>query len=200
MGDAFTIPLGVEDLAALMDEEGIQDAILVGHSNGTYVAQEMVFRHPERVRALVIADGTCITWSHSAFEKFLVNASPALMNLYPYETLKKASLPYASDQPEVQRYMYEAFSRLTKKDFITIWTGVTRCLHAEPNYRIPKPFLLTHGDDDVSGDVRKIAPKWAAREPNCTYKVIANAGHFAILDQPEAFARLVLDYLDRFQD
>jgi pimeloyl-ACP methyl ester carboxylesterase len=122
------------------------------------------------------------------------------MNLYPYETLKKASLPYASKKPEVQKYMFDAFSRLTKKNFIAIWTGVTRCLHAEPGYRIPRPFLLTHGDNDISGDIRKIAPIWAAREPLCTYEVIADAGHFAILDQPESFARLVLDYLGRLKE
>lgn len=199
MGDAFTVPLAVEDLEALMDVEGINDAVLIGHSNGTYVAQEMVFRRPERVRALVIADGTCITWEHSAFEKLIVDASPALMNLYPYETLKKASLPYASKNPDVQKYMFEAFSRLNKKDFIAIWTGVTRCLHAEPGYHIPRPFLLTHGDNDISGDIRKIGPKWAAREPLCTYEVIADAGHFAILDQPESFTRLVFDFLDRLK-
>ena len=198
MGKPFTVPLAVEDLIALMDSLKIQKAFIVGHSNGTYIAQELAFRHPERIKAMVIADGTCITWSHSAFENFLVNASPALFNLYRYDTLKKASLPFASDKKEVQEYMYKAFSRLSKKDFITIWAGITRCLHAEPGYTIKVPFLLTHGENDRSGDIRKIAPAWAAREPNCKYVVIPNAAHFAPLDNPEFFTKIVMDFINQF--
>jgi pimeloyl-ACP methyl ester carboxylesterase len=198
MGKLFTIPVAVDDLAALMDVLHIPQAVLVGHSTGTYVAQEFVFRKPERVKALVIADGTCITWNHSVFENFLVNISSGLFNLYSYESLKRASIAYVSTKKEVQEYTYNAFSRLTKENFIKLWKGVTLCLHAEPEYLIPKPFLLTHGDDDRAGDIKKIAPKWAAREPNCQYVVIPDAGHFSVLDNPQFFNQMLLEFLAKW--
>jgi Predicted hydrolases or acyltransferases (alpha/beta hydrolase superfamily) len=198
MGDAFTVPLAVEDLLALMDQLHIEQAVLVGHSNGTYIAQEFVFRHPERVRALVIADGTCITWEHSAFENYLVNHSAWMFNLYSYESLKRTSVKYVSTQKAVQDYTYAAYSRLSKENFIKLWTGISQCLHAEPGYTIPRPFLLTHGDDDRMGDIKKIAPKWAAREPNCQYGIIPNAGHFAVLDAPQFFNQMLLEFLAKW--
>lgn len=42
-------------LAALMDAQGVSQAILVGHSLGGMVALQMWARHPERVAGLVLA-------------------------------------------------------------------------------------------------------------------------------------------------
>lgn len=75
MGERFTVPLAVDDLMEIMQKEEISTPVIIGHSNGTYIAQELVFRHPEKVRALGIIDGTCITWPHSAFTQWLVKAS-----------------------------------------------------------------------------------------------------------------------------
>jgi 3-oxoadipate enol-lactonase len=195
VGQPFTTPLAVEDLLALMDQLGYPKAVLVGHSNGTYISQELVYRHPERVTALVIADGTCITWHHNPFERWLINASGDFMKLLPFETLKTAGLPYFSANKEVQQYTYEAFSMLTKPAYISLWNGVSSCLHEDPAYRIPVPVLLVHGANDATGDIRKIAPAWAAQILTCQYEVIPNASHFAILDNPEVVNRLVMDFL-----
>jgi 3-oxoadipate enol-lactonase len=197
MGRTFSIPQAVEDLLAIMDRLGYGKAALVGHSNGTYISQEMAFRYPERVSALVVADGTCITWKRSVFERWIVKSSNDVMALMPYEMLKTAGLPFFSAKKEVQNYTYAAFSMLTKKDYLNIWRGATECLHSEPGYHIPQPMLLVHGDQDRTGDIRKIAPRWAAETPNCQYAVIVNASHFAILDQPEKFNELVMDFLGK---
>jgi pimeloyl-ACP methyl ester carboxylesterase len=198
MGAAFSIPLAVEDVLELGDMLGFNQAVYVGHSNGTYIAQELVFRHPERVTALVVADGTCITWQHSAFDNWLVRASNSLMALFPWETLKTSGLSFASRKPEVQAYMYDAYSMLTKAEFLALWKGITGCLHAEPGYQIPKPWLLVHGSDDRMGDIKKIAAQWAAQEPNCQYEVIPDAGHFAIRDNPQAFNQVLLSFLAKW--
>jgi pimeloyl-ACP methyl ester carboxylesterase len=198
VGEAYTTPLAVEDLLALVDQLGYEKAMFLGHSNGTYIHQELAFRHPERVTAMVIVDGTCITWPHSAFDYWLLRSSPKMMALIPYETLKKASLPYISDRKDVQDYTYEAYSMLSKHDYLALSEGAFTGLHSEPNYRITQPLLLVHGDHDRTGDIAKIAPKWAAREPNCRYVVIPNASHFAIMDNSEFFNKLLMEFLAHF--
>jgi 3-oxoadipate enol-lactonase len=198
MGDSFSLALAVEDILAIVDLLGYQKAVFVGHSNGTYISQELAFRHPERVQALVIADGTCITWQRSAFEDWLVHASGGMMALFPYETLKKSGLRWVSDNKAVRDYTYGAYSLLTKKNFLTIWNGITTSLHPEPNYRITQPLLLTHGDKDEMGDIKKIAPAWAKREPNCQYVVIPNALHFAILDNEPFFTKILMEFLEKW--
>lgn len=47
----------VADLAALLDHEGVREAVLVGHSLGAYISLEFAAKYPERVRGLVLVDG-----------------------------------------------------------------------------------------------------------------------------------------------
>ena len=198
VGEPFSVPLAVEDLLAILEKLGYEKAAFIGHSNGTYITQELAYRYPERVQAMVVADGTCITWPRSSFDRWILGVSSGIMNLMPFETLKKAGLPYISDRKDIQDYIYEAFSMLTKPQFIALWNGVVTCLHDEPNYKIPQPMLLVHGDKDQTGDIKSIAPKWAAQTPNCQYEVIPNARHFAILDNPELFNQLMMDFLAKW--
>jgi 3-oxoadipate enol-lactonase len=198
MGEPFSLPLAVEDLLAIVGRLGNDKAVFVGHSNGTYISQELAFRHPERVQALVIADGTCITWKHSAFENWLINSSGDLMALFPFETLKKAGLSQVSANKAVQNYTYQAYSMLKKENFIEIWNGLTRGLHYAPGYKITQPMLLVHGDKDKMGDIAKIATEWAASSPHCQYVVIPNARHMAILDNPGYFNKLLMEFLAKW--
>lgn len=197
IGEPFSLPLATEDLLALVDHLGYEKAVFVGHSNGTYISQELAFRHPERVQAMVNADGTCITWKHTAIENWLLKHSGDLMGLFPFETLKKSGLSQMSANKDVQDYVYQAFSLCTKENFVGIWKGLTSGLHYEPDYKITQPMLLMHGSDDVLGDIRKIAPLWAAREPNCEYVVIPDARHMAILDNPQFFIKTLMAFLER---
>ncbi|MEY2471259.1 MAG: hypothetical protein QOK28_588 [Actinomycetota bacterium] len=50
----YSIPLTLGDMEAILDAEGIDRAVLVGHSMGGYLSLEFVTAHPERVSALVL--------------------------------------------------------------------------------------------------------------------------------------------------
>ena len=197
MGEHYTTPLAVQDVLALLKHLGVQKAAFVGHSNGTYIAQELAFRYPESVQALALLDGTCITWVRPAFEKWLVETSAIWFRLWPYENLKKTSANMMANKQEGKDYIYRAYSQLSKKNFITLWDGVSRCLHAEPDYVIRQPLLLMHGDNDAAGDIKKICPLWATATPNCEYVVIPNAGHMATFDNPEFITMRLLEFLAR---
>jgi 3-oxoadipate enol-lactonase len=158
----------------------------------------MAFRHPDNVQAMVIADGTCITWQRSFMDKALVRGSNWIMRLMSFESLKTLGLPAFSALKEVRDYIYNAFSMLDKPTYLAIWKGATTCLHPEPGYQIQQPVLLVHGENDQTGDIKKIAPAWAAGMPNCQYEVIPNASHMAIMDNPEFFIQLVMDFLAKW--
>ncbi|MCX6030696.1 MAG: alpha/beta hydrolase [Chloroflexi bacterium] len=68
-GGPFSSQAAVEDLLALLDAVGRPQAILVGQSMGGNISQEVAFRRPERVRALIVVGSTCNTGRLAAVEK-----------------------------------------------------------------------------------------------------------------------------------
>lgn len=197
MGEAFTVPGAVEDLLAILAEIQADKAIFVGQSTGGYVVQELVFQHPDRVTALVMIDCTCITFKMSPVERLTLASTPYLFPLYPYDLLKKQTAQGSSIKPEVQAYIAEAIGSISKRDFITIWTGVANCLHDEPGYSIQQPLLLVQGDHDKLGNIAKIMPLWAARDPQSQFVLIPDAGHCSNQDNPAFFNQMLLDFLSK---
>ena len=57
---AVTATAAVDDIAAVLEAEGIDTAVIVGSSYGTYLAQGFGLRHPERVAGMVL-DSTVLT-------------------------------------------------------------------------------------------------------------------------------------------
>ena len=101
------------------------------------------------------------------------------------------------DQPLVVLIHGACVDHHSKANFITLWSGIVRCLHAEPDYVIHAPLLLMHGDNDTAGDIKKICPLWAARTPGCQYVVIPDAGHMATFDNPEFINQKLLEFLEK---
>lgn len=197
IGPRFSVSVVVEDLVAILDQLEIDRVIPVGHSFGGYVSQELLFRHPERVAAIGIIGATDITHVPPTLEYAALKLSSYLFRVWPDRHLRKVIADYTAENEAVRRYAYSATRHLSKQEFLTVWKGVASALHAEPDYRIPEPLLLTHGELDKTGTVARDAPAWAKREPNCRYEVIPNAGHNANQDNPEYFNRVLVDFLTR---
>jgi 3-oxoadipate enol-lactonase len=56
LGEQLTMDAAAEDLAILLEELGVQRAVVCGLSMGGYIAFAMFRQHPQRVRALVLCD------------------------------------------------------------------------------------------------------------------------------------------------
>jgi pimeloyl-ACP methyl ester carboxylesterase len=201
MGTPFTLRVAADDLIAILDEVGRDSAILVGHSFGGFVSQEVVFRHPGRVRALAFIGCTDLAGGPSRWMQVASVILARLLPRFSVETFRRRTVKDLSTRDDVKHYGYEATGRLSKDEFITVIMAGVDCLAADlgygTGYTIPRPFLLTHGAHDNAnrGVVTRRAPKWAAKEPKCTYQIVPGAGHTANLDNPEAFNRLLLDFL-----
>lgn len=194
MGEAFTVPGAVDDLLAILDAVGAQQAIFVGQSTGGYVHQELVFRHPERVAALVMVDCICITFKLSKMDSFLLGLTPALLRLYPYKMLVKQSVEGTSIKPAVREYLTRVMSAMAKDDFVAVLSGAANSIHYEPDYHIDKPMLIVRGEQDKLGNIAKDAPIWAARD-HAKLVIIPDAGHASNQDNPTVFNRRLLDFL-----
>ena len=190
----------VDDCLALLDAVGADRAIFMGLSMGGNVAQEVVFRSPDRVEALICLDCTCNTlvprldrWTLPIYE---VLFGP-MVYAYPLQPLLKAIADRTCLSPDGRRYVYEASAALTKRELVTVMTSLMAALHHEPHYRVTIPELLLHGSDDKLGNIRKLMPAWRRRDPRSTFVVVPKAGHCANFDNPDFFNNTVIDWLDR---
>lgn len=185
-----------EDLLAILDHLGIAGPICVGgQSLGGYVAQELAYREPERVGAMVIIGSTCITMPIARWEQWALRSSPWWFVPWPWQHLKRTVATSTALRPDVRAYAEAAIAMMSKADFVQIWRGVARSLRPEAGYQIEVPLLLTHGNQDRTGNIARTAPAWAARDPQCRYEVIPDASHNANQDNPEHFNRVLLDFL-----
>lgn len=57
--DGYTFAALAGDALAVLDQEGVGRAVIVGHSMGGMVAQELLARHSDRVGAAVFSSTTC---------------------------------------------------------------------------------------------------------------------------------------------
>jgi len=198
MGAKLTIGLMVDDTLAVLDREGIGTVTIIGHSLGGNLAQEIVYRYPERANALVFIDCTCNTMKLTALERIALWCSPAIFAVYPEKTLIRQSAVYSALTAEARQYLLQAMGTVGKKDFVRIMgVGSSECLHYDENFRIGKPTLMLCGEHDGTGNIRKCMPLWAKREPQCEFHWIKDAGHCAHMDCPDVVNGLLVDFLSR---
>jgi pimeloyl-ACP methyl ester carboxylesterase len=198
MGAPFSVKAAADDLVALLDELGVDQATLLGHSMGGALAQELVFRYPERVAALVIIGSTCITLPRSRLAMLAPQAIPLFFRLYPYQLSKRQLARTMSIRPEFVAAAEQMMDQVPRADFVRIWSDVMSCLHSEPGYRITQPLLVTYGEHDMRAKLfAQQASIWQARDPACQVAVIPDAGHNANQDNPDCFNRVLLEFLTK---
>ena len=199
MGQDFSVESAADDLAALLDHVGYDRAILVGHSMGGLVSQELLFRHPERVIALVTIGSFCITLKPSQLFEILMKISPTMINLLPYRFFKWAAARHITTTDETRAYVDLVLSRISKQQFVTMWTAVVNCIHSEPDYRITHPLLITAGQRDNLGlgFIKQQIRAWAKRDSNGQSIAIPDGAHNAHQENPAFFNPLLLEFLEQ---
>jgi 3-oxoadipate enol-lactonase len=191
----FSMQAAKDDLLALLDVEQIDQVILVGHSLGGNLHQELVFHHPERVKAMVCLDCTWNFQKLTRSEAFWLRLADPIFRLYPYKLLIDQSLAMTATSKASQEMLRPAAQSHSKAEFIQIIMAGSVCLHYEPGYATKKPLLLIVGDKDATGNIRKAMPEWARVEPDCQLVIIPNAKHAANLDAPDVFHQCLMDFL-----
>lgn len=192
----FSVKDASDDMLNILDLMGIDQAILIGQSSGTYVIQEFAFQHPERIKAMIIIDGTRITEKLSTIESSSVKISPLMFKLWPYENLKSAMVNASAIKIDTKKYLEESFNKLSKEEFINIWTGLSICIHYEPGYHVNSPLLLVYGEHDKTGNIRKAMKEWSERDKQSKYIVIPDAGHCSNQDNPKFFNHVLMKFLE----
>jgi pimeloyl-ACP methyl ester carboxylesterase len=188
----------IEDIALTMNNLGINDSIVIGHSMGGSIAWGLAVMHPNLVKALIIEDKSAQAPPKEAledWEKFF-KSWPV-----PFNCLKEARIFFGNLHPtyadhfielleekELGYYPIFKFEHLLK--ILSLSFEKSRWDELE---QIKCPTLIIKGGD--SGFQREHAEKMANMIKKCQLIEIPNAGHVIHDDQPELFRNAVENFL-----
>ena len=194
--DGYSIARYADDLVAILDALGVREAVVCGLSLGGYVVFELVRRHADRVKAVLLVDTKPDADAPDA--KRERDKLAVLVEREGPEPLVSRLLPTLlgrHTQPEVAEQVREMARRWSVPGLV----GALRALRDRPDStatlrQIRVPALVLVGSED------QIAPPAGAQEmaaliPNAQFQVVPAAGHLAPLEQPLVTSRLIADFL-----
>jgi 3-oxoadipate enol-lactonase len=187
------------DVATLLDELKIDQAIICGLSMGCYVAFEFAHLFPARVSALVLAGGRCEgpdkaerqsreQQARRVLEQgFAPSVDTILQSLLAPRTL--------NHKPEVVARVREMVAKTDPRGAAAAQRGMaTRRDYCGDLLKISLPTLIVAGRDD---GVRKPIDAEAIHRgiKDSRLEIIKDAGHLMNMEQPEAFNQMLLEFL-----
>jgi pimeloyl-ACP methyl ester carboxylesterase len=164
-------------VAALLDELGIERAHVMGHSMGGLVAGGLAADHPERVDRLVLVDAGFLsldpTWRHRITGplRTLPWTAPSILPTLLRDALRSGPVRMAKATAQVLRQDWR---------------------HKLPT--ITAPTLVIWGEHDHVCSPR-IGERIATTVPVARLVIIRGAGHNPMWEKPAEFDREVLDFL-----
>ncbi|MER3445818.1 MAG: hypothetical protein C4291_02810 [Candidatus Dadabacteria bacterium] len=194
----YSQEMHADDLKGLMDKIGIQKAHLVGISNGGMIAQHFTLKYPERVGALVLVD-TCshIDTLLEMIIKVWIRATEIGGSEFRYDV----SLPVLFAESFIKKNLEVILSMKEisvknnpPKPIINL---AKSCLKHNVDDRIREiksPTLIIVGEEDILIPI-KYSKILNEKIEGSRLVVIKDCGHVPILEKPEEFNRIVLDFL-----
>lgn len=184
---AYSEEATVGDMVALLEAQGVRQAVVGGLSLGGYMSLAFYLAHPDRVRALMLFDtgpGYKNDEARAGWNRRAEETARAL-ETRGLAALGRSAEVVASSHRSAQGLAHAARGMLAQRD-----ARVIGALEA-----ITVPTLVLAGAKD---EPFLAATEYMARKiPGATKVIIPDAGHAANLDQPEAFNQAVLAFLGR---
>ncbi|TLU76285.1 alpha/beta fold hydrolase [Mannheimia varigena] len=188
-----------QDLKALLNEQNIQNAIIVGHSMGGKSAMALANFAPELVDKLIVIDIAPVTYTQNR-HKQIIEGLFAVKAAKP-QTRQQAKRIMAEHIPDegVQQFMLKSFDAQSEQSFrfnltalhhnyqnLMDWNGVF----------VDKPTLFIKGalSDYIQVEHTEAILK---QFPQAKSFIVANADHWVHAEKPEAVVRAINKFLGK---
>ena len=188
-----------DDVVALMDALGMEQAVLCGLSMGGYAAFSFLRRYPHRLRGLILADTTPDADSEEAranrehLAQVAENqGSSAIADIQVPRLLAEDTRKF---QPRVEARVRQMMEAATPTGIAAASRGMALRTEATDLLTgIAIPTLVIVGEQDAVTPVA-VAQNYAARIPQAQVATIPGAGHLSNLEQPVIFLDVVRNFL-----
>jgi pimeloyl-ACP methyl ester carboxylesterase len=197
--DDPSLELMADDVARLLDDEGIDRAVIGGLSMGGYVAMAFCRRHGERVLGVILADTKASPDPPPARENRARIADAVLAG--DSQVLVTDVLPglIGATTKERRAMVFGRVKGLVQSAPPGAVAWAQRAMAARPDSfdtlaALKVPVLIVVGQEDELATVAD-AEAMARAVPEGRVEVIPKAGHLSAVEQPEAFNAAVAAFL-----
>ena len=180
----------IDDLAALVDQLQLGRVALVAQSMGGRAALGYSVRHPERVRALVMAD----TWGFFDWPEQVERAQALQQDVDRPLVLRALAESFQAEQPDLA-FLYQQIQALNPPREGSPVAGPGAPTLPEVS-ACAVPTLCMVGNEDIVTPpplIRALANEL----PNAEYVEVPGSGHSVYFEQPQRFNELVEGFLQR---
>jgi len=192
----------VQDFVSLvnqfMEQLGIAEAPLVGHSMGGTVSLGVAIQFPERVRQVVVIGSPIVGSSLSFLLKWFGRRPIAYVvyhNLWAFKLSFRLLAPLYSRDPRWPDMMDRDISSTTLESFL-ISIATLRNTDLRPDLdKIKVPVMGMYGNRDIVVSPQEWKPLLAG-VPHARIERFSRSGHFIMLDDPAMFMDTLRDFLD----
>jgi pimeloyl-ACP methyl ester carboxylesterase len=186
------------DLAAFMDELGIERAIIVGHSMGSQIAQRFAIDHPGRTLALVLMGAFSTLGGNRAVEALWDSAVSTLKD--PVEPDFVREFQESTLAGPIPAAFLDAIVAESRKVPARVWRaalqGQMQTDVSAELARIKAPTLIIWGDKDGIC-ARKEQDRLATAIRGSTFVSYAGTGHGVHWEQPKRVAVDLRAFVER---
>lgn len=198
--EPFTIWDMADDMIAVLDDAQVDKAIIVGLSIGGMAGIRAALRHPDRLRALVLADTGA--GGQGIVNRVKITAlgplwrTPARRLLVSQVVNALFGSTARRDQPDLVATWAERFVAQDPESMTTVGHALTtRDDVTDRLAEISVPTLVIVGDQDVDPGVGE-SVALVARIREAQFVALPDTGHLAALERPEAFGAALLGFAD----
>jgi pimeloyl-ACP methyl ester carboxylesterase len=181
----YTEDLSVEDMAALLDECGVQRAAIGGLSLGGYLSLSFRLRYPERVAALLLFS------TGPGYRRDEPRAGWNAMAIKSAERFEQKGLEGGFLPGDERVREHDSAAGLARAARGILTQHHSRVIESLPEITVPT--LIVVGADDKA--YLDAADVMAAKIPGAVKLVVQDAGHKVNSDQVQIFDRAVLKLL-----
>ena len=193
----------VSDFVSLVDQFmeqlGIVNAPLVGHSMGGTVSLSVAIQYPQRVSKVVVVGSPMVGSSLAPLLKLAGNRSIAFMlfnMMGVFRTGMRMYSPFICSDPRFPEMIDHDLSRTNVEAFLRSIASLRRTDLTPMLSQIKVPAMGMYGDKDVIVDPMQ----WQPMQQGIPHAVIERfpmAGHFPMLEEPTAFTQKLKAFLDQ---
>ena len=190
--DEPSLDLLADDVAGLLDDRGIEQAVLAGLSMGGYVAMAFARRHPARLRGLVLADTKAGADPEPARANRERIAATLLAEGSPRVLLDEVAPGLLGETTRRERPdVVERVATMVRAASPTAAAWAQRAMAARPESydtlrAVSVPTLVVVGEEDAISPPEE-AERMVAALPDAALMRIEGAGHLSAVERPQAF-------------